>query len=258
MPASADLRADGAAQNANGRRVVVRRGIWSALAATPIVLTGCLPQSATQQGDSIASLYSIAMIAAAGVAVVVWGLLGWVIVRYRRSPARGDPPQSRGSLPLEVLWTAVPLLMIGVLFALTLATLNSVAGAPASGGVDVRFEAFRWGWRIDYPNAGVAVEGHDQPGPEVVLPVGQPINVTLTATDVIHAFFVPQFLYKRDAIPGHPNQFVVTVDRPGVYSGECAEYCGLLHARMPFTIRGVTPDEFSAWLAAQRAGSARP
>src|SRR3954453_13373249 len=148
-----------------------------------------------------------------------------------------------------MLWTAGPLVAILILFSLTLVTLNTVNAAPAEGAVKLNVDAFRWGWRMTYPDDGVSVEGVRAPGPEAVLPVGRQIEITLTADDVIHAFFVPQFLYKRDAIPGHPNTFTINIEQPGSYAGNCAELCGVYHSQMPFTITAVSDTDYQAWLA---------
>ena len=218
------------------------------------VVSGCIPQAATSEGSSINNLYTIAVAMSVVVAVLVWGLLTWAIIRYRRGRRASTdlPPQTKGSLVLETIWTAGPLLAILVLFTLTLLTLNVVNAAPGQGAVHLNVEAFRWGWRMSYPDDGVTVEGVLTPGPEAVLPVGRQVNISLTAVDVIHSFFVPQFLYKRDAIPGHPTAFTVTIQQEGTYAGQCAEFCGVYHAQMPFTIRAVSDADYQAWLAAQR------
>jgi cytochrome c oxidase subunit II len=227
----------------------------AAAGATAVAVTGCIPQAATSEGSSINNLYSIAVAMSVVVAVLVWGLLTWAIIRYRRGRrATTDlPAQTKGSLVLETIWTAGPLLAILVLFTLTLLTLNVVNAAPGQGAVHLNVEAFRWGWRMSYPDDGVSIEGVVTPGPEAVLPVGRQVEINLTAVDVIHAFFVPEFLYKRDAIPGHPTAFTLTIQQEGTYAGQCAEFCGVYHSQMPFTIRAVSDADYEAWLAAQRA-----
>jgi cytochrome c oxidase subunit 2 len=227
--------------------------------AAASLATGCLPQPVTSQGQSTYSLYTVLVAMSAVVAALVWGLTTWAIVRYRRGRrATTDlPPQTRGSLVLETIWTAGPLLAVVVIFVLTLLTLNVVNAAPSESSSAVRLDvqAFRWGWQMTYPDEGVTVEGVRAPGPEAVLPVGREIDITVTSVDVIHSFFVPQFLYKRDAIPGHPNSFTVNIQQQGTFAGECAEFCGIYHSQMPFTIRAVTGTDYQAWLAQQRAGS---
>jgi cytochrome c oxidase subunit 2 len=237
------------------------------LVAAAVVAAGCLPRPATTEARSIADLYWIFMAAAAVVAGVVYVLATWAVLRYRR---RGDrlPKQVFGNAGLELAWTAVPALTVLVLFILTLGALGRVerssdpaggstasagagdaaTGAEAGGAVRLEVTAFRWGWRFTYPDEGITVSGLvDQPA-EAVLPVGRPIHLELSATDVAHAFYVPQFLFKRDAIPGHQTSFSITIEEPGTYAGQCAEFCGIYHARMPFTIRAVPELDYEAWL----------
>lgn len=238
---------------------------WPLLLAVALVTAGCLPRPATTEARSIADLYWVFMAAAAVVAGLVYILATWAVVRYRR---RGDrlPEQVFGNAVLELTWTAIPALTVLVLFILTVGALGRVerssdpaggstgspgaaeAGTAVEGAVRLEVTAFRWGWRFDYPDEGITVSGLvDQPA-EAVLPVGRPIHLELSAIDVAHAFYVPQFLFKRDAIPGHQTSFDITIEEPGTYAGQCAEFCGLYHARMPFTIRAVPEPEYEAWL----------
>jgi cytochrome c oxidase subunit 2 len=115
--------------------------------------------------------------------------------------------------------------------------------------------AFRWQWRFVYPDAGVTVTGAPDEPAEMVVPVGEPIRIVLSSADVNHAFYVPQFLFKRDAIPGRTTEFDVTVAEPGTYRGQCAEFCGVFHDRMLLSVRAVTRAEFDQWIAARQAGA---
>jgi cytochrome c oxidase subunit 2 len=207
-----------------------------------------------------AGLYWLFMAVAAVVAVIVLGLAIFMILRYRAREATDLPPQHHGDRRLEAVWTGIPILTIVGLFILTLGVLGPVQAVGDDGppGVDVRVEAYRWGWRFTYPENGVVVEGIGEPGPELVVPLDQPVRVTLTGVDVNHAFFVPQFLFKRDAIAGRDTVFEFTVDEPGTYRGQCAEFCGVGHARMPFAVRAVPRAEFEAWLAAAPRPSVAP
>ncbi len=228
-----------------------------ALAVVGLVAGGCYPAAVTREGRSIGALYDFVFVLSLIVVAIVWGLLTVAILRYRRR-GRADggaelPPQIGGHTGLEAVWTGIPLLTVGVIFALTLAVLGEVERPPSSDRVELHVEAFRWGWRISYPAEAVSVEGFLDPGPQAVVPVGRPLLITLTSADVVHAFYVPQFLYKRDAVPGRPQSFEVTVEQAGIYGGQCAEFCGLFHARMPFSIRAVPTAEYEAWLLAQRA-----
>jgi cytochrome c oxidase subunit 2 len=190
------------------------------------------------------------------VAAIVWGLTTLAIVRFRRRSGTGDelPPQIDGNMRLEVIWTVIPIATVLVLFWLTLGALGRI-DARSAGGIDVSISAFRWQWQFDYPADGVTVIGTPDIPAEMVVPVGEPVHVTLTSPDVVHSFYVPAFLFKRDATPGRPTQFEFTVEEAGAYGGQCAEFCGVYHARMLLTVRAVPRAEYDAWIAGHRPGA---
>jgi cytochrome c oxidase subunit 2 len=233
-----------------------RRGLGTAAVALVLgsAVAGCLPAPATAEAREVARLYGTFLLIAALVAIVVLGLSIFAILRYRASPGDAElPPQVHGNLRYEAIWTGIPLVTIVGLLLLTVLVLNTFDTAVrATASVDVRVSAYRWGWRFSYPNDDVIVEGIGAPGPELYVPVGENVRVTLTGEDVIHAFYVPRFLFKKDAVPGRENQFAFTVDEPGRYGGQCAEFCGIYHSRMPFTVVAVARGEYDAWLAANR------
>jgi cytochrome c oxidase subunit II len=223
------------------------------LACVALVVGGCLPAPKSTQGEDIANLYAVFLGAGIVVGAIVWLLATIAILRgWRRRDVA--PAQTHGNVRIEALWTAIPLVTVLVLFGLTLQTLGKV-DAKGAGGVNLRVTAFRWQWQADYPDAGVRLVGTVDRPLEVVLPVGQTVHVTLDSVDVNHSFYVPAFLFKRDAIPGSPTAFDLQVSAPGVYPGACAEFCGVGHAQMPFTIRGVDQATFDAWLAEQRSAA---
>ena len=228
------------------------------LGATPLLLLAAscgTPRAATAQGREIEGLWEVFLWAGFGVAAVVSGLIVWSAVRYRRRAGDdGLPPQFREHAGLEIVYTIVPILIVLVLFVLTFLAERSVEEVEPRPAATVRIEAFNWSWRFTYQGSGVAVFGTPDDPPEAVLPVGRPVRIVLTSSDVIHSFFVPDFLFKRDAIPGRTTAFDLNIDRPGTYAGRCAEFCGLDHWRMRFVIRAVSPAEFEAWLSAQPAG----
>lgn len=243
----------------------------AAILAATLLMIGCgSDPGATRQGEQIHGLYNVLFAVAAVVFVVVEGLIVWSVIGYRR---RDDalPPQVHGNNRLELVWTAIPLVMVAVLFVLSWQVLAKVDAKAPSPRVTVVVQAFQWSWNFTY--AGVRVPATDGEAPqdltvkgrvgepvELVLPVGEDIRVILESRDVIHAFYVPRFNFKRDAFPDHPNTVDLTITEPGVYRGQCAEYCGLYHSRMIFQVRAVPPDEFRAWLNQQvkRAASGCP
>jgi cytochrome c oxidase, subunit II len=232
--------------------------------ALAVVATGCsgrvgMPEPGTQEGERVVDLWRVLFFTAAALGGLVLVLLAWCIVRYRR---RGHPDgdddlpfQRRGNVPLEVVYTVVPLAIVVVIFILSLRTDPATAGGGngAQGrplAVDVT--AFRWQWRFDYPAEGVSVVGGPEDSPDLVLPTGRPVHLRVRTADVIHSFFVPGFLGKMDVVPGLDNEFELRPTRPGRFQGYCAEFCGLDHARMTFAVRVVPPGEFARW-----AGQAR-
>jgi cytochrome c oxidase subunit 2 len=233
-----------------------------ALVAITLATAGCLPASATTEGHAVSDLWTIFLIAAAIVGGLVWGLITLSIIRYRRrksDTSSGEAAQTVAShaLPLEIAWTTGPILIVLFLFVMTLFALQRI-DAREAGGINVQVDAFRWQWRFTYPDAGVTVTGTRDVIAEMVVPVGEPVHITLTSDDVDHSFYVPVFLFKRDAIPGHPTQFDFTVDQPGSYGGQCAEFCGVYHDRMLLTVRAVTRPEYEAWLTSQAGAAGSP
>jgi cytochrome c oxidase subunit 2 len=190
-------------------------------------------------------------VAALAVGGVVSALILWSVIRYRRREG-GRSAQFRDNLPLEITYTVIPIAIVTALFVLTFRVENRVSrlsdpGAPEAPVATIEVTAFNWSWRFDYGN-GVVVTGTPDDPPEMVVPVGEPVRIVLTSEDVVHAFYVRDFLFKRDATPGLVQRFDFLVDREGIYEGQCAEFCGLDHARMRFTVRAVSPAEFSTWL----------
>jgi cytochrome c oxidase subunit 2 len=221
--------------------------------ASAALLTACgtagLEPAGTRQGERIGALWVVFFWAAVGVAAVVYGLILWSVARYRRRPDRRAPPQFRSQIPIEIAYTLIPIAIVAVLFVLTFRTERQVLTLDTRPAATIRVQAFDWSWRFDYEGTEVSVIGTPDDPPEMVVPVDEPVRIELTATDVIHSFYVRDFLFKRDAIPGIPNTFDLTVDEPGTYAGQCAEFCGLDHYRMRFSIRAVPAEEFEAWLA---------
>jgi cytochrome c oxidase subunit II len=225
------------------------RTIGAALALA-FVAAACAPESVTEQGRGVNDLYDFFTIAAAVIFVITAGLIGWSIVRYRARPGDDEGRPFHSNVPLEIVWFAIPQVIVVILFIVSTGTLNTVDEEAPDPDVSITVEGFQWGWRFVYAE-GVVVSGNAQDPPEIVVPISTPLTFHITSQDVIHSFYVPKFLFKRDAIPDRESRVDITIDTPGVYAGKCAEFCGLLHEDMNFTIRAVEPPEYEQWLSEQ-------
>ena len=240
--------------------VAVVVGVLAAAGITPerawnsfFPVGGATP--ATDRGVATRSLYNIVFFIGATIFVIVEVMIVFTVFRYRRKP--GDetlPAQTHGNNLVEVIWTAIPTAIVLFLFVLSWQTLNTVE-AKAVSDVHVRAVAARFQWRFDYLDAnGATIFSQALPvGPDggLTLPVGEPVTVTLKSEDVIHAFYVPKFLFKRDAVPGRDNTFSFTVEEPGTYRGQCAELCGAYHGSMVFEVHALPKADFETWLKTQ-------
>jgi len=219
------------------------------------------PNPITKEGAVALTLWQGSWVAGLLVGAVVWGMILWAVMFHRK---RGDklPPQVRYNMPIEILYTVVPFVLIAVLFYYTAKDENTIDALPANPAVTVNVTGFQWSWEFNYPQyktvggASVTTDGYmwgQGPLPLLEIPVGETVQFNLSSPDVIHAFWVPEFLFKRDVIPGHPNHFAVTLNTTGTFIGHCSELCGLYHSRMLFTLKVVTQQQFNQWLAQQQS-----
>jgi cytochrome c oxidase subunit 2 len=232
---------------------VKKAGRQLALVALPLLIAGCAPAAVTTEGRATHDLYNLFLIAAACVFGIVTLWLLWSIVRYRR---RNDelPAQTHGNTRLELLWTAIPLALVLFLFVMTLRAQSTVLSDPPSR-VTIDVTAFTWSWQFDYEGSDTQIIGGPGNVPEMVVPVGVPIHIKLRSADVVHSFYVPRALFKRQAIPGTTNEFDMNFQRVGLYHGQCAQFCGVNHADMLFRVKVVAQDEFERFLRSGRGGA---
>jgi cytochrome c oxidase subunit 2 len=226
------------------------------LALAVLTLSACSAdfgsaRGATRQGRDIFGLWQGTFIVALIIAGLVWGLILYAIVRYRR---RDDdvPTQTQYIIKLELLYTAVPVVIVAVLFGFSWRTQTEVDALARDPAVTIDVRGFQWQWQFRYRGEDVTVTGVPDQEPTMVLPVDRTTRLVLTSPDVIHSFYVPDFLYKRDVIPGVSNKVDLTPRDMGTYSAKCAEFCGLDHAKMTFTVRVVSMADYRVWIAEQQ------
>ncbi|GAB3941792.1 cytochrome c oxidase subunit II [Micromonospora vulcania] len=238
-----------------------------------VLLTGCdvgqafdgfgWPQGGiSAESRRMYDLWIASCVAALAVGVFVWGLIFWCVVRYRK---RGNalPVQTRYNLPMEFLYTIAPILIVSVLFYYTAIVQTDVNKLSKNPDVTVEVVAFKWNWQFNYRD-GQGTEarttastlGTSEVIPVLVLPTNRSIRFEETSRDVIHSFWVPELLFKRDVMPGKiRNVFEVSsLEAEGAYVGRCAELCGSYHAFMNFELRVVSPEKYDQFLAAKQGG----
>ncbi len=222
------------------------------------VVTGLYPPEAvTVQGQHIRDLYTIVFLIAVAIFFLVEGLILWTVLRYRRRPEDVTlPAQTHGNAIAEVVWTVVPTLIVAFLFVISWQTLNTVEVVSADPQTRVKAVAGQFQWTFEYLDASGENTVYTQllPAGEdggLVLPAGRTVQLSLESPDVIHAFYVPQFLFKRDVVPGRINKFEITIneeDAGQTFRGQCAELCGAGHRLMLFDVHAYTPADYDAWL----------
>ena len=186
-------------------------------------------------------------IAALVVGVMVWGLIIWAAIFHRR---RGNeiPAQTKYNIPIEILYTIVPFIIVAVFFYFTARDQSEIMKiSPDSTSVHViKVNGIRWSWQFTYENLGpeTAVTGTPGQPPVLYLPVGERVRFELTSSDVNHSFWIPAFMMKMDNLAGVTNRFEVTPTKEGTYPGRCAELCGRNHSLMLFTVKVVSPSEY--------------
>ncbi|MGO4258782.1 aa3-type cytochrome oxidase subunit II [Marmoricola sp. RAF53] len=244
--------------------------------ASLLFLTGCsaegrsqierlaMPVPASKEAQHMYDLWHWSWLAAMLTGVVVWGLMGWVVVKYWRRSESEIPVQTRYNLPIEIFYTLAPVMMVIVFFFYTVQVQDDVLHAPkdldkanAAAPLNVTVVGQQWSWTFNYTkgsdvvaNEPVFEGGTTADAPTLWLVKDKPVSIDLYSPDVIHSFWVPSFLFKMDVIPGRQkdNHFTLTPDREGTFAGRCAELCGVYHSRMLFTVKVTDQASFDAHL----------
>lgn len=206
------------------------------------------PAISSTQAGALADDWRIFTYAALAVALLVWGLILFAALRFRRTRRNPEPrSQKDQNTPLEIAWTIAPLVFVIVLFIVTYHIESQVEAHAAAPPVRIAVQGFRWGWTFAY-SGGPVVRGTSDKPPEMVLPVGETVALEVSSRDVVHSFWIPDMLFKRDAVPGRATEFDLTPTQTGTFLGRCGEFCGLNHALMTFSVRVVPPAEYQRWL----------
>lgn len=259
-------------QSCSGRVSTRRLGLLGLAVVCVLSLSGCgadfrrgyLPVGVTSEAPTVEGLWKWSWIAALVVGITVWGLLLWCIVAYRRGKDdTGLPVQMRYNVPIEILYTVIPLFMVGVLFFYTAKDQAFLMDTTKKPDVTIGVVAKKWAWDFNYMNAGTYETGTQalQTGkagvaktlPTLYLPVNKRVEFVLTSRDVIHSFWVPNFLMRLDVIPSRINRFQVVPTQTGTFAGRCAELCGSYHAYMLFQVKIVSQQEYAAHMATLKA-----
>ncbi|MGT2460676.1 aa3-type cytochrome oxidase subunit II [Sinomonas atrocyanea] len=262
-------------QNRTSRQRARIITVSAVAAAGALALSGCSPEvqrgwlptdrDTTSNTPIITDLWVNSWIAAMVIGMITWALILWCIVAYRRRKGtRGFPRQTSYNLPLEIFYTAIPLFLVFTFFYFTDRDQRAIDNPNANPDVTVNVVGKQWSWDFNYKQGGVVKDDVHEAGtqaqltgqpidlntlPTLYLPVGKSVTVELTSRDVIHSFWVPAFLQKRDMIPGKPNYMYFTPQKEGTYDGKCAELCGEYHSEMLFRVKVVSEAEFQAHLA---------
>jgi cytochrome c oxidase subunit 2 len=245
------------------RQRPIRRAAGAlALGVAALTLTGCsaeeaarlgLPEGITDQTDRITNLWQGAWIAAFAVGALVWGLMLYAAVAYRRRRTdTGLPLQVRYNLPIEVTYTVLPVIMVLTYFYFTARDQDAILEVSNNPDNTINVVGKQWSWDFNYTDEGVFETGIQADPPTLYLPVNESTKFVLTARDVIHSFWVPAFQFKLDMIPGRINEFEITPTKTGTFAGRCAELCGNDHARMLFTLEVVERDVYDDYIESLR------
>lgn len=226
------------------------------------LLAGCTPSHNMSTFDTSGpvaetqlGLFYIIFWVGLAVFILVMGLLIYGSIRYRRKAGDGDPPQIHGHAKLEIAWTAAPAIVLAIVAVPTIIAIFDTTNSPvtrAEGGLAIEVTGHQWWFEFQYPDLGVTTAN------ELHIPVGEPVNVLLKSVDVIHSFWIPKLAGKVDMVPNNDNTMWFQADEPGEYFGQCAEFCGISHAKMMFRVIAESRSEFDAWIEAQKLPAVEP
>ena len=224
--------------------------LWSAALLIADVVKVFNPQS--PQARAIFHLAIVVIVVMVVIFAVVVGIITYALLRFPRwREGERDPEQGAGNKKIEIVWTAIPLLIVTVLFVLSARTMG-ISDPPPPPNPDIVVIGHQWWWEARYAKSGAIVAN------EIHIPVGKALSLRLDAADVLHEFWVPELSRKMTTVPGHPNHIWIQADKPGTYLGFCSEFCGTQHAWMHVLIVAEPQEEFQKWEQAQLVAAPSP
>jgi cytochrome c oxidase subunit II len=221
------------------------------------------PHGVTTQGSYVHHLWHITYLFAVPLGLIVLFGIFWCVFRYRDKGDERKAAQFQYHIPIEAAYTIIPLVIVAIVFGFMFNAENKVDKVTKSPDVKITVYGFQWGWSFVYPN------GHEQTGtvanaldinsnndlPVLVIPTHETVQLHVVSLDVVHTFYVPEFLFQRDLIPGIDNTFDINVTTTGVFQGQCNNICGQYHAYMRLLVDAMPPAAYANWYAQQAACS---
>jgi cytochrome c oxidase subunit 2 len=244
--------------------------VAAVIAPVLLLLSGCsfkskdisglgFPKGVTSVNDISLSLWQGAWIAAAVVGIFTLVLILWPAVFHRAKASKGEfPKQTQYNIPVEILYTIIPFIIVAVLFYFTAIKENKITDKTSPVKHEISVEGFQWSWQFAYPEAGpqAVVTGIPAEPPTLYIPQGEKVRFTLTSNDVIHGFWIPAFMIQMQNLPGETNHLQFTANKLGEYPGRCNILCGRNHSQMLFKVKVVTPAQYQAYLDSLKASAA--
>jgi cytochrome c oxidase subunit 2 len=241
--------------------VACRLRRWVPAVLIPLALAACLgtsaqyPQSTLHPKSDFTRLLDGVLMNTVWAAIVVFilveGALVWVVFRYRGKPNDPEPKQVHGNTTLEIIWTAIPALLLAIIAVPTVKAIFQTYEIPKDA-LTVDVIGHQWWWEFRYPDYGVVTAN------ELHVPAGKMVLLKMKTADVLHSFWSPEFAAKRDVFPNRLTTLWFTADTTGYFSGQCAEFCGTQHGRMAFEIKSTSPEEFDSYIKGLQATAVKP
>jgi cytochrome c oxidase subunit 2 len=237
--------------------------------SAPLLLAGCsfsaddisglgYPKGTSSVNDISLSLWQGAWIAAAVVGVITFILIIWPAIFHRAKESKGEfPKQTQYNIPVEILYTVIPFIIVAVLFYFTAVKETKIVDLKTPAAHEISVVGIQWSWQFAYPEAGpkAVVTGTPENPPTLYMPQGESVRFKLTSNDVVHAFFVPAFMSQRQNLPGVTNYLQLTAQELGEFPGFCNILCGRNHTQMRFTVKVVTPAQYQSYLESIKDGA---